>query len=313
MKKEHQVISRVLSDYRQFLNTYSYLDCKLIISQDFSNYLIVLYGLLNGSYYHDFILHLKFDNGKIHVHRDDIDIRSKLIKSGLIRGKLNSYGGYGDPSKIDFAISLEKIYEHHKHILIFDKNHERPQIKPNATAQELFELAQIENKYIISSVAQHPNISFDLFLKLFPKFPAEIFNNPKFNFFLDNKDDFYQTLLNAHPGIFNHKNIEIPEDFINWAVNNENQNIRCYVARGREVPAKYLEKLADDPYCLVIACLNSRYARPSSNPATYFSEEITELIYQRYRQLTKNCTNKYQSEYEYENDCCDCINMLANV
>ena len=151
LNKERQIIERVLTEYIQFLDTYSYLESKLIISEDRNNYLIVLYGLLDGNYYHDFIIHLEITENGIDVKHDDIDIKSRLSK--IERGKFINHGGIGNPFNIDFAISLEKIYSQYKSIFARNTNPQQPIVKFDATPEELSRLASIENRYILSLIA----------------------------------------------------------------------------------------------------------------------------------------------------------------
>jgi hypothetical protein len=304
LEKDRQIIRKILTDYHVFLRTYSHLESKLIISEDENNYLIVLYGLHDNQQFHDFIVHVQIKDN-IHLIRDDICLDNKLSNAG-VKG-LTYYQHYSQPFQIEFAISLEKIYELHKSVFVPGTNPKQPIIKLDATPSELRELARIESKDIGIAIAFHPNISLDLLLELFSQFPAEIFANPSFNLFMGKEPNFLRILFDTFPSIFHQDNLEIPDFFIEWAVNHEQENIRGYIAKSNAIPAHYLEKLVHDKNCRIIACLYSRGAYPSSNPLTYFKDEIKELLARRYSQFTKTCEQRKKDGY------CDCTEILANL
>ena len=58
IKKHRIIIKEVLEKCNFYLNTYSYLDSKLIISEDENVYLIVVYGLKNNQKIPDYIVHI---------------------------------------------------------------------------------------------------------------------------------------------------------------------------------------------------------------------------------------------------------------
>ena len=295
LEKYRQIITQILRKYNHFLDTYSHFESKLIVSNDKNSYIVILCNLPNNNeYFHDFIIHLEIADSRIHILYDCIEIGNKLSNAGIPKRTL-LWHGHPKPLNIDFAISLEKIYQRHKFIFATKTNPKQPEIKVNATSEELAQLSKIESKYIGRAIASHPNISLDLLLKLFSRYPAAVFANPNFNKFMDNNPNFLRSLYNAFPGIFSQVNdLVLPNFFIEWAL--AQKDLRAYICSSHKIPIKYLAKLIDDKECSIFAnmmCRLERQGNCSNLSGNYpLSQDLAQKIEERYLYFQSICPKK---------------------
>ncbi len=112
----------------------------------------------------------------------------------------------------------------------------------------------VKHKYIDKAIAQHSNTPPDLLKKLFRYFPIQVLTNSSLDLLLLEQPNFLKQLYDSFPDIFERKNIEIPDFFIEWAVNQQ-EDIRACVGRSHKIPAQFLEKLVNDDDCKTIANL----------------------------------------------------------
>lgn len=301
-----RIIKQVLEEYNFYLSTYSYLNSKLIISEDKNVYLIVIYGSHNNKRIHDYIVHIDLNKTQnaIEVFRNDINVKLRLHDAGIPWKQFGDYY-YKPEIVIDSIISFEKIYNLHKTIFTAESNHQKLVIKPDATPAELTELSVVEHTEIGRAIATHLNTPPDLLIKLFCNFTAEVFAHPTFERLLLTQSNLWEKLYQVYPGVFHQKGLKIPSAFIEWAINHEEESVRANIASTHDISAYYLEKLVDDESCIVIAYLVARTCYPSSDPETHFSSSIMNKVCNRYRKFIDNCSNK--------NICCECEDIVANV
>ncbi|WP_144870706.1 element excision factor XisI family protein, partial [Hyella patelloides] len=281
-----------------FLQKYSYLESKLIISEDRNNYLILLYGKNGDRYFHDFMVHVKLQNGRINLLKDSIYLEYKLFKAGLDQFKYDYYRHPCNTFQCEFAIDLAKVYELHKSCFISDTNPKQPTIKLDATVEELKELSTVESKYTRKAVASHPNISLELLLELLNEFPTEIFNNPSFDIFRKREKDFLRTIFNAFPDSyysFDQLDFVLPDFFLEWMFEQQEKLFWYFVRCSHKIPPKYLERLMDDDDCTTFAYLICRWNIPFYNNVVgnyHIPNEIIEKIWERHRYFEKVCQKK---------------------
>lgn len=314
LEQKRQTILKVLTEYHIFLQKYSYLKSKLIITEDRNNYLILLYGWHENKYFHDFIVHVQFQDDWINLLKDNIYLDYKLFKAGL--EQFQNHGYYKHPCntfQCEFAIDLAKIYELHKSCFISETNPKKPIIKPDATTEKLKELAKIESKYIRKSIACHPNISLDLLLELLCEFPTEIFNNHSFDVFRKRKKDFLKTVFNTFPdsiNSFDKLDFTLPDFFIEWVFEQQENPYWNFVRCSHKIAPKYLERLLDDDDCTTFAHLICRIGIPFDDNVAgnyYIPNEIIKKIDRKYSELQKKCQKK--DEYNF----CECDEILSDM
>lgn len=311
LKPKRQTIIKVLTNYHIFLQNYSYLESKLIISKDRNNYLILLYGWNGDRYFHDFIVHVKLQNGRINLLKDNIYLQDKLFKAALEQFKYKYYQHPCNTFQYEFAIDLAKIYELHKSCFISGANPKQPIIKPDATVEELKKLAQIESKYIRNAVASHPNISLDLLLELLNEFPTEIFNNSSFNKFRKQEKNFLETVFNTFPDSFDKLDFVLPDFFIEWMFE---QQEKCwdFIRSSHKIPPKYLERLLDDDDCRTFAHLICRIGIPFDDNVAgnyYIPKYLEQKIYERHSYFEKIC----QKKNEFNHCIGECGVIISNM
>ena len=306
IKKYRLIIKKILEKYNFYLNTYSYLNSKLIISEDENVYLIVVYGLNNNQKIHDYIVHIDLNRTKniVEVFRNDIAVKLKLHDAGIPWKQFGNYY-YKPQIIIDSVISFEKVYNLHRSIFTSESNHQKLIIKPDASTAELTELSIVEHTEISRAIAMHPNTSLNLLIKLFRNFAAEVFAHSTFDSLLSTQPNLWEKLYQVYPGVFHQKDLKIPDIFIEWAINHKEESVRANIASTHDIPAYYLSKLADDESCIVIAYLIARTCYPSFDPKTHFSSSLMDKVFNRYQDFINNCPNKDSG--------CKCQDILAHV
>lgn len=154
-------------------------------------------------------------------------------------------------------------------------------------SEEFNKLFETFDLSIWREIAQHPNIPPDLLHNLFYTCPLEVLNNPALDLLVLEKRFSLEYLYISLTGVFERifspyykSDLEMPGFFIEWAINHKNEKIRANVAGSPNIPAHFLEQLADDDSCRVICNLSL-----NSN----LSESIKAQVEKRKSQFISSC------------------------
>ena len=221
------IIEKVLTEHLAIPYTYDRLNYQVIITKNRLNYLIMLQGLHSKGKYnthriYNCVAHLEIQGEKIVIYRDKIKygIVGSLVDLGIPQDKIELFLSEKQ-LPTEYVLNFKTIYNRHQKSFTSESTWEKIIINPDATSTELTKIAAIEHRNIAKAIAKHPNTPPDLLVKLFSKFPIEVLTNPSLNLLLLENPKFLEELYNGFTNIFIQDNIEIPNFFIEWAVNHE--------------------------------------------------------------------------------------------
>lgn len=289
--------------YRNFINhnSYSQIEFQLIISENFNDYLVIVYGYnipqstgineWNVKRIKDCVVHIEINDGIIKVHQDKLkdSITNELIEAGISQDKIVRINK-AKQECVEYVVNQKKIYELNQNYFTTDSNFKNIILKPNLTSAQLIKLSAIDLECFNKEIAQHPKTPPDLLQKLFEYFPKEVLNNPVIDLLILENPKFIEQLFNNHRSTFCNHNLELPDYFIKWAVNNEHENIRVLVANNKNLPLFWLEKLLSDRDCAVIQSLFKNPSLPV-NIKEKLNEQRIELEKICSKKINDGCTN----------------------
>lgn len=298
-----QIIRNILTKHLYVPYIYDGIDYLLIIDRNCQDYLVIIQGLPkrinNASRVYDCVVHLEINNDRIIIYRDKIEysIKDSLIDLGISQDKIELFFDEKE-AHTKYVLNFKHIYDRHQKFFTSESTFERVAINPDVTSTELDKLAAIEHKNIGRAIAKHLNASPDLLIKLFTNFPVEVLSNPIINLLLLEQPGFLEKLYNTYTNIFAQNNINLPNFFIEWAVDHELEEIRSNVAQYHILPDYCSDKLAKDESCLVVQEL---YKNPILNLDTKNRLNIRRLL------LEKECPYKLNHPLnKYDGDYCIC-------
>ncbi|WP_052055350.1 element excision factor XisI family protein [Myxosarcina sp. GI1] len=296
MESTEEYRKLILNILKGFIKTpyqYQNVTSKLMISEDLNNYLIMIWGIHDTVPIHKCIVHVEICNGKICIRRQHkrYDVYAKIPYT--IPQHDYELCDYACREDIDFAISLEKIYQFHQTLFVFktapESDYGQPSIKTNATSAELIKLASVGHDFINNKIAQHPNTPPELLIKLFSKFPVQVLTNSNLDLIIIENQNFLEQLYESFPNCFYQKYIDIPTFFIEWAANHLRKDIRAKVASSYQIPDLLLKKLINDDSCEII---NNLYINSS------IKGEIKKQIEKKRSQFIDSCQKRKNKECE---------------
>ena len=294
VEEYRQIIKNILTDYIAIPYKYQNVKSKLIVSEDRNDYMIVVWGTHDTESVHQCIVHVEICDDKIHIRRqhERYDIYTKLPYT-IPQYAYISYDYAYQPS-IDFAVSLEKIYQVHESIFVLksepESDYGQPKIKSDATSTELTQLAEIGHDFINNEIAQHPNTPPDLLIKLFSKFSIQVLTNPNLDLLLVEYPGFLEQLYDSFSNSLYKNYVSLPAFFIEWAANHKRKDIRAKVANSHQISISLIEKLIEDDSCEVVNSLYENYT---------IKGELKEQMEKRRLQFIDNC----QKRKNYECEC----------
>ncbi|CAD5921729.1 FdxN element excision controlling factor protein [Planktothrix agardhii CCAP 1459/11A] len=80
-----EVIQEKLKEYTEIPYAYGDLQCRLIISEDRNNFLLITLGWEDDVQVHGCLVHIEVIGDKIWIHRDGLEdgIANELVKAGI--------------------------------------------------------------------------------------------------------------------------------------------------------------------------------------------------------------------------------------
>jgi hypothetical protein len=80
-----EIIQEKLKEYTEIPYAYGDLQCRLIISEDRNNFLLITLGWEDDVQVHGCLVHIEVIGDKIWIHRDGLEdgIANELVKAGI--------------------------------------------------------------------------------------------------------------------------------------------------------------------------------------------------------------------------------------
>ena len=80
-----EVIKKILLEYTKIPYAYGDLQCRLIVSQDGHNFLLITQGWHDDVQVHGCLVHLEIVGDKVWIHRDGLEdgIADDLLRAGI--------------------------------------------------------------------------------------------------------------------------------------------------------------------------------------------------------------------------------------
>ncbi|CAD0232113.1 XisI protein-like protein [Planktothrix agardhii] len=80
-----EVIQEKLKEYTEIPYAYGDLQCRLIVSEDRNNFLLITLGWEDDVQVHGCLVHIEVIGDKIWIHRDGLEdgIANELVKAGI--------------------------------------------------------------------------------------------------------------------------------------------------------------------------------------------------------------------------------------
>lgn len=80
-----EVIQEKLKEYTEIPYAYEDLQCRLIVSEDRNNFLLITLGWEDDVQVHGCLVHIEVIGDKIWIHRDGLEdgIANELVKAGI--------------------------------------------------------------------------------------------------------------------------------------------------------------------------------------------------------------------------------------
>lgn len=80
-----EVIQEKLKEYTEIPYAYGDLQCRLIVSEDRNNFLLITLGWEDDIQVHGCLVHIEVIGDKIWIHRDGLEdgIANELVKAGI--------------------------------------------------------------------------------------------------------------------------------------------------------------------------------------------------------------------------------------
>ena len=84
------IIQQELKEYTEIPYAHGDLQCRLIISEDRNDFLLITQGWENDIQVHGCLVHIEIIGDKIWIHRDGLEdgIASDLLRSGIPKSKI---------------------------------------------------------------------------------------------------------------------------------------------------------------------------------------------------------------------------------
>lgn len=143
--------------------------------------------------------------------------------------------------------------------------------------ERLLELANSGEEDVCKGVASNPNASPNLLIHLFRKCPVEVLNNPVLDVILLERPNFLEQLFKSNCSVLNKE--RLPEFYVNWVSNHQENWIRTFVAEGRYTPPDILAKLSQDPSLKVRQTVASNTATPIDVLENLASDNLSQIRY----------------------------------
>ncbi|CAD5937953.1 XisI protein [Planktothrix agardhii] len=85
-----EVIQEKLKEYTEIPYAYGDLQCRLIISEDRNNFLLITLGWEDDVQVHGCLVHIEVIGDKIWIHRDGLEdgIANELVKAGIPKNQI---------------------------------------------------------------------------------------------------------------------------------------------------------------------------------------------------------------------------------
>jgi hypothetical protein len=85
-----RVIQEKLLEYTEIPYAYGDLQCRLIVSEDRNNFLLITQGWEDDVQVHGCLVHVEIIGDKVWIHRDGIEdgIANDLVRAGLPKSKI---------------------------------------------------------------------------------------------------------------------------------------------------------------------------------------------------------------------------------
>ncbi len=301
----YQKTDRRFNFFNHNQNFYSNIESQLVISEDYKDYLVMIYGHnipesmgVNkwcSSPIQDCIIHLEIDRDIVKIHQDKLEykIADELIECGIPEDKILRLYPSEQPH-VEYVVNGKKIYEFYQEYFTTESSLQKPILAPNLTAAKLKKLIEIDFKKISIAVVQHPNTPPEILKQFFKDFPLEVLNNPIMDLLMLENSKFLQELFDIDPYIFYKQELKLPNYFIQWAITSGNENVRKSIASNRNISLFWLKQLLEDRNCLVIQNLY----RNSKLPST-----IKQKLDARRIKLEKECSYLSEDTCNHELHC----------
>lgn len=88
--QNREVIQEKLKEYTEIPYAYGDLQCRLIVSEDRNNFLLITLGWEDDVQVHGCLVHIEVIGDKIWIHRDGLEdgIANELVKAGIPKTKI---------------------------------------------------------------------------------------------------------------------------------------------------------------------------------------------------------------------------------
>lgn len=85
-----EIIQEKLKEYTEIPYAYGDLQCRLIISEDRNNFLLITLGWEDDVQVHGCLVHIEVIGDKIWIHRDGLEdgIANELVKAGIPKNQI---------------------------------------------------------------------------------------------------------------------------------------------------------------------------------------------------------------------------------
>ncbi|CAD5924740.1 XisI protein-like protein [Planktothrix tepida] len=85
-----EIIQAKLKEYTEIPYAYGDLQCRLIVSEDRNNFLLITLGWEDDVQIHGCLVHIEVIGDKIWIHRDGLEdgIANELVKAGIPKTKI---------------------------------------------------------------------------------------------------------------------------------------------------------------------------------------------------------------------------------